>query len=108
MISQTMRCPTCRAEQVWSDTCRRCKSDLRLLRELADEITFRTTECLRLLHENKPRAALEHARHSLELRDDADSRKLLAVCELLNGHFFEAAQFAQCLIDANSLPKPGS
>ena len=106
MLSQTMRCPTCRAEQVWSDTCRRCKSDLRLLRDVAEDFTLRTTECLRLLHQNKVGSALEQARHCCELRDDAKSRQLLAVCELLNSHFHEAAQLARDLIDSNHLSTP--
>ena len=31
------RCPTCRNAQHWSDECRRCGTDLSLLRRLADE-----------------------------------------------------------------------
>lgn len=31
-----VRCPTCHAEQEWSDVCRRCKCDLRLLRSMAE------------------------------------------------------------------------
>ena len=32
------RCPTCRATQAWSDECRRCGTDISLLRRLADEV----------------------------------------------------------------------
>jgi len=31
------RCPTCRNVQPWSDECRRCGTDLSLLRRLAEE-----------------------------------------------------------------------
>ena len=36
-----MRCPTCRAEQEWSDNCRRCRCDLQLLREVEEETGYR-------------------------------------------------------------------
>lgn len=85
MNAETMRCPTCRAVQPWSDTCRRCKSDLRLLRELAGEYSALRGHCLLNLRQNRIGAAVELARRCLVLRDDADTRRLLAVCELLNG-----------------------
>jgi hypothetical protein len=90
MNQESMRCPTCRAEQPWSDTCRRCKSDLRLLRELTEDLFALREECLRSLHRNQPRIALEQARLSFALHIDSDTRRLLAVCEFLNRNWAEA------------------
>ena len=90
MDADAITCPTCRANQVWSDACRRCKSDLRLLREAYDEVAALRRHCLSHLHRNRPGAALEQARKCLALRDDAANRRLLAVCELLNGHWASA------------------
>jgi hypothetical protein len=106
MISETMRCPTCRAEQVWSDTCRRCKSDLQLLRDLAEEYAFRKGECLRLLQQNSPEAALEQARLCYKLHKDTDSCRLLAVCEFLNGRFAEAVRLANSLLHSSTASTP--
>lgn len=98
MNSDTMRCPTCRAVQAWSDICRRCKSDLQLVREVEVEYTAARQLCLSNLRNNRIHAALEQARHCLTLRDDAENRRLLAVCELLSGHWAEArAQAIQLL-----------
>jgi hypothetical protein len=87
MNLDTLRCPTCRAEQPWSDACRRCKCDLRLLRDLVEEYTATRKRCLVSLRQNQLGAALEQARQSFALHAGADSRRLLAVCELLKGHW---------------------
>jgi hypothetical protein len=87
MNAEMMHCPTCRAAQAWSDTCRRCKSDLQLLRQVAEECTAARRKCLFNLLHNRTGAALEQARHCFALSDDVDSRRLLAVCELLNGNW---------------------
>jgi hypothetical protein len=88
---ETVRCPTCRAVQEWSDTCRRCRCDLRLLRELADAYRHSRRRCLRELRAGRPREALRSARRCRRLRDDAESRRLLAVCTLLCGDWPAAA-----------------
>lgn len=85
--AESMRCPTCRAVQDWSDTCRRCKCDLRLLRAAAAAYVSLRRQCLQNLRENREQAALEQARQCLALRDDLETRRLFAVCELLNGHW---------------------
>ena len=35
-------CPTCHAEQEWSDTCRRCKCDLTLGEQKGTSLIFET------------------------------------------------------------------
>jgi hypothetical protein len=94
----TMRCPTCRAVQPWSDTCRRCKSDLRLLSELAGEYAALRWHCLANLRQNRIHEALELARQCFALRDDLESRRLLAVCELLNGNWAQVRTHADHLL----------
>ncbi len=90
LSSDTVRCPTCRAAQPWSDACRRCKSDLRLLREAAEEYAALRAGCLSKLRHNQLAAALERARQCVALHDDVSSRRLLAVCELVNGNWTAA------------------
>jgi hypothetical protein len=90
MKLDSLRCPTCRAEQPWSDTCRRCKCDLRLLRELAEVYAATRKRCLVSLRENQLEAALEQAKQGFILHAGADSRRLLATCELLNGNWRRA------------------
>jgi hypothetical protein len=97
----TMRCPTCRAVQPWSDSCRRCKTDLRLLRELAERFEESRRSCLAELRRNRFLAALEHARECVLLRNNADSLRLLAVCELLNQNWTSARTLASTLISHN-------
>ena len=98
MTSETMRCPTCRAEQAWSDTCRRCKSDLRLLRDFAREYDARRTECLLLLRQNNAPAALEQARIAGAIHANDESRQLLAVCEFLNSNFSAAVSHVRATL----------
>lgn len=102
MIAETMRCPTCGVRQPWSDACRRCKSDLRLLREAAEEYAALRRECLLSIRRNRTRAALELARRCRTLHDDDDSRRLLAVCELLNGDWCSAHSLAFQLMAGDS------
>jgi hypothetical protein len=79
---ERVRCPTCRVEQDWADTCRRCRSDLRLLRELADTYHQTRLACLAHLGAGYPRAALRLAHQCRELSASAESDRLLAVCSL--------------------------
>ena len=90
----TVRCPTCRAVQEWSDACRRCKSDLRLLRAFADAYERNRRDCLEQLRSGRPLAALRAARRCHELRPDAESRRLLALASLSCGDFGTAAALA--------------
>lgn len=89
-----VRCPTCRALQEWSDACRRCKSDLRLLREFATAYDRHRRACLDELRSGRPRAAWRHARRCRALRDDAESLRLLALAALHCGLWATAAALA--------------
>ena len=80
-----LRCPTCGARQGWADTCRRCKSDLRLLRAALESHEAHRRDALRALRDGRLESALQHARRCHELRPGRDSRRLLAVCLLLRG-----------------------
>jgi hypothetical protein len=102
MTPGMMRCPTCRATQPWSDVCRRCKSDLVLLRELAEEYASSRQRCLANLRDGRIEAALDAARQCIELRNDADAQRLAAVCELLAGDWSRARSHASELLAETS------
>ncbi|HEV3003341.1 MAG TPA: hypothetical protein VGX78_02725 [Pirellulales bacterium] len=80
---EMMCCPTCRATQEWSPTCRRCKCDLSLLRMVADEYRESRLRCLQELRWGRHQAALDHARQCLRLDAKGESQRLFAVCALL-------------------------
>jgi hypothetical protein len=85
-----MRCPTCGARQMWADTCRRCKCDLRLLRAAVGSFEQHRRTCLRLLDTGFPRQALRHARSCQGLEPGADAERLMALCYLLLGRWEDA------------------
>jgi hypothetical protein len=103
----TVRCPTCRAVQDWSDTCRRCKSDLSLLRDCAEAYRRARRACLDSLRRGEPRAALRAARECESLRPDVESRRLLALAALLGGDWPTAAAMAEGIspVAAKTAPK---
>ena len=82
---EELRCPTCGARQGWTDTCRRCKSDLRLVRAALEAYEGHRRASLAALGAGRLEAALHHARRSHELRPGPESQRLLAVCQLLRG-----------------------
>ena len=90
-----MHCPTCRAAQEWSDTCRRCKSDLRLLRAFAEGYERSRRAFLEAVRSGNPQAAARHARLCHALKPDADSRRLLALAALLQGDWPSAVRLAR-------------
>ena len=92
-LDNTFVCPVCRAAQAWSDSCRRCRCDLRLLRQ-ADE-ACRHARQQTLFHLCAGRwADAHHAAHTYHaLRPGFDSRRLLASCYLLSGDFLQAADW---------------
>lgn len=91
---RTMRCPTCRAEQEWSDTCRRCGSDLKLLRAIDEASQRLRNRVLGHLSVGHYGEALRSAEHLVVLRRDAESERLRAVCLLLSGHPAQARDVA--------------
>jgi len=82
---EELRCPTCGARQGWTDTCRRCKSDLRLLRSALEAYEEHRRAALLALDKGRLEVALLRARRCHELRPGPESRRLLAVCQLLRG-----------------------
>jgi hypothetical protein len=91
----TLRCPTCRALQEWSESCRRCKTDLRLLRDVAEAYRRSRRRCLLQLQAGRPHEALRSARLCHGLRADDESTRLLAVCALLCEDWETAAALTQ-------------
>jgi hypothetical protein len=92
---EEMRCPTCGARQGWSDACRRCKCDLRLLRAAAAAYEYHRGLCLGHLRAGRAARASRSARACLRLRPDAESSRLLALAHLLRGRFSLALEEAR-------------
>jgi tetratricopeptide (TPR) repeat protein len=93
-VEEELRCPTCGARQVWADTCRRCKSDLRLLRSALEAYELHRRGGLLALDAGRLDEALHHAQRCYELRPGPDSHQLLAICQLLRGEYAQALEFA--------------
>jgi hypothetical protein len=93
--ARTVRCPTCRAVQEWSDACRRCKCDLRLLRAVSEAYQRSRRACLYYLRASQPRAAERAARRCHALFPSSESQRLLALAALLRGDWPEAAALAE-------------
>ena len=91
-------CPTCRARQEWSDTCRRCKSDLRLLRGAVNAYFRRRRLCLEMLQAGRPREAARHAWACAELHPGTEAHRLLALCALVAHDWEGARELAQSTI----------
>lgn len=90
-----LRCPTCRAVQEWSDTCRRCKCDLRLLRAVFDTYQAAHARCLADLHAGAAQQALAASQECYRLWPNPVSRRLLAACALLCGDWPTAITMAR-------------
>jgi len=91
---EQMRCPTCQAEQPRSELCRRCRTDLRLL--LASEQAYERHRrcCFACLQNGQIEVARRHAHIVHQLRPSGESRRLMALCELLCERWAEAVQLA--------------
>jgi hypothetical protein len=93
---EEMRCPTCGARQGgWADACRRCKSDLRMLRAALETYERHWRGALLDLDAGRTDAALHHARRCHELRPGPESHRLMAVCQLLRGDWAGALEMAR-------------
>ena len=90
-----LRCPTCGARQGISDTCRRCKSDLRLVRSALEAYQQHRRSSLLDLGAGRLDTALRHARRCHELWPSPESHRLLAVCQLLRGDWYDAVEYAR-------------
>jgi len=89
------RCPTCGAAQDWSETCRRCKCDLTLLKRATEACRRSRRHCLLHLRAGRIPEALRQARRGYAMQCDESSARLLAVCYLLAGDFREATRMAR-------------
>jgi hypothetical protein len=94
-ITESLRCPTCNAAQAWSDECRRCKSDLRLLRRVVESRRSHREAALGALRDGQFTSALMHAQQAHDLYPDANSKRLLATCHLLAGNWLQAMLLAK-------------
>ncbi len=92
VLPDSLKCPTCGADQVPSNTCRRCGSDLALMVTLSRENTRLRRRCLALLRQRRLLLASRVAQRCWELSSDASNARLLATCDLLRGDFKAATQ----------------
>ena len=83
-------CPTCGAAGQSGAECRRCHSDLRLLQQLVTRRAAELHALARALATQRWAEALLSAQYIHTLRQDEESFRLLAVCQLLNDQFAAA------------------
>jgi tetratricopeptide (TPR) repeat protein len=103
-VEEDIRCPTCGARQAWADNCRRCKSDLRLLRSALQVYEAHRRRGLLALAAGRLDEALQHARRCHELRPGPDTHRLLAVCQLLRGEYARALELASAAMRPEPRP----
>jgi hypothetical protein len=77
--------------QDWSDACRRCKCDLRLLREVAGAYRRSYDACLAHLLAGRSHSAWRASNHCYALTASDEARRLNAVSALLDGDWHAAA-----------------
>ena len=87
-----MACPTCGARQPPADACRRCRSDLSMVRAARGQYEKTRRQCLALLANRRLKRAAEAARAAWAQSHDDDSLRLLATCYLMQGSFADAVQ----------------
>ena len=85
-----LRCPTCGAEQTYSDICRRCKCDLSLVHRLLEYRDALTHRCLLQLRDQQPAHALKAAQQCYAIAADHQTARRLAVVYLLIGDYRSA------------------
>ena len=83
-------CPTCGAADQTAPTCRRCRSDLRLLQRLEADRRMEMQTLADALAESRWADALVSAQYIHTLRQDDTSLRLLSVCQLLSGQMADA------------------
>lgn len=92
--STDMTCPTCGAEQGWSDQCRRCRCDLTELNEAWRQWTRFKQRCLGCMSRGEFRAALRWARVCHQMIPCDASRRLVAASHLQLGDWPAAVAMA--------------
>ncbi len=103
---EELRCPTCGVQQAWSDRCRRCKSDLRLLRAALEAYEHHREICLGDLEADDPHAAFGHAQSCHQLRPGPETHRLLALCYLLAEDWDRALEHAAYGESAEAIGRP--
>lgn len=89
-VDAGFRCPTCRARQVPSETCRRCQCDLSLLLRIDQQCARLRAKCLVSLRDGRTDEALATAAVLRRLRADEDSARLFTVACLHQENWREA------------------
>lgn len=89
-LPQPLVCPTCGAAGQSGAECRRCHSDLQLLQQLVTRRAAELHVLARALAAGRWAEALLSAQYIHTLRQDEESFRLLAVCQLLNNQFAAA------------------
>lgn len=87
-----LRCPTCKAWQLPSLQCRRCKCDLSLVVAVHDQQRQLHARVLRMIASGRNLEALRAARSRWALSPDPQAARLLAACCLLLGQFRTAQE----------------
>jgi hypothetical protein len=103
-LDETMCCPTCNAEQIWSDVCRRCRCDTSLLHQAWQRHQFARLACLNALRTGRFTEACRCAQQQHEIAASSQSARMLAVCHLLAGNWQRAFQGALGVLDPGDLP----
>ncbi|MBM3226679.1 MAG: hypothetical protein FJZ47_23180 [Candidatus Tectomicrobia bacterium] len=87
---QPLVCPTCGAAGQSGVECRRCHSDLQLVQQLVTRRAAALHALAQALATGQWAQALLSAQYVHALRQDEESFRLLAVCQLLNDQFAAA------------------
>lgn len=80
---ESVRCPTCRAEQPRQPTCRRCKCDLALLNEVGVAYLQARHACLTHFCEGRYEQAFQAASRCHELVPGHESIRFMACMSLM-------------------------
>lgn len=105
-FTSPLQCPTCGAADQTGDTCRRCRSDLRLLQRLEADRANELRVLARALAAGQWSEALLAAQYIHTLRQDDMSFRLLGVCQLLSGQMESASATYQQHRTATPPPSP--
>jgi len=93
--AESLRCPTCGAQQSPALVCRRCRCDLSLLVAVLAQESEQLQQTLRLLRIGRYAQACQIAKRRWRLQPDADATRLLGVCYLLQGDFQAALELCR-------------
>ncbi len=95
--TNTVRCPTCRLTQEWSDTAAAASRTSSCCHEAAESAERTHVRCLKAIQAGHPREAFRLASHYHWLRPTAESRRLKALTAFLCGDWANAVAWAHDL-----------